>query len=1016
MNKKIIAIISTFGLFTISPVLSFSQTTQKVQSVVEASVPVDMSIGKVGVKKVDINKKHKQILVTLKDNYSDVPFTKESISQLKDQIKAELGEKYSSYKVRLKIGSTDIEKYFTPITHKKDNNERFVTELSNDKEIEKGLDGNIIALWQSHGWYFEPKLNRWEWQRARIFQTVEDLFTQSFVMPYLMPMLENAGAYVMSPRERDTNSTEIIIDNDGGNAVNGYVEKNGEEKWEKSDKPGFAYLRSQYENNQNPFSEGTIREVKAETEKNKVARASWNAEIPKRGEYAVYISYATLPHSAPDAEYTINYLGGSKKFVVNQNMGGNTWIYLGHFQLEKGTSKAPIVELSNYSKHKHAVVSADAIKIGGGYGNIARKVIGESDNIKSSENTGKETTKNNKKNDKATENIPTIDYQYQLSGYPRYTEGARYWLQWAGVPDSIYSPSQNVNDYTDDYRCRGTWVNYLAGGSRRLPKYGGLNIPVDLAMAFHSDAGTTMNDSIIGTLGIYYSDNFGKYVDGTSRTDSRILTNNIMTNIVNDIRAQYEPNWKRRGMWDKSYYEARVPEVPTMLLELLSHQNFADMKYGLDPTFRFTVSRAIYKGMLQFLAEREKREYVVQPLPVNSFMITKSDAGKFLLSWKATQDTLCDNADAKEYYLYERINDGAFVEIAKTTEPYYVVKVNDNKIHSYQVIAANEGGHSFPSEILSLGLAKNAKGTVMVVNGFTRISAPDWFDAGEIAGFYDARDHGVPYIKDINFIGSQFEYRRNIPWMDDDAAGFGASRANYETKVVAGNTFDYPYIHGESIMQAGYSFISSSLQAVEEGNINLNEFKALDLILGKQKETIIGRGAVANKFKIFSPAIQTALTTYTSNGGNVFVSGAFVATDLWDKKEPVKEDIKFAENVLGYKWRVGQASVTGEAYSVPTIFKDLATGEYKFYNELNEDCYAVESPDSLYPSDSKTGYTFMRYKENNLVAGIVTSKKGYKTCVLGFPFETIKDGNSRGQLMTQILNFFENNNVNYITK
>ena len=28
-------------------------------------------------------------------------------------------------------------------------------------------------------------------------------------------------------------------------------------------------------------------------------------------------------------------------------------------------------------------------------------------------------------------------------------------------------------------------------------------------------------------------------------------------------------------MWNKSYSESRVPEVPTMLLELLSHQNFA---------------------------------------------------------------------------------------------------------------------------------------------------------------------------------------------------------------------------------------------------------------------------------------------------------------------------------------------------------------------------------------------------------------------------------------------------------
>ncbi|HBX21035.1 MAG TPA: hypothetical protein DEF88_11365, partial [Porphyromonadaceae bacterium] len=67
----------------------------------------------------------------------------------------------------------------------------------------------------SHGWYYEQKLSRWEWQRARIFQTVEDLYTQSYVVPFLVPMLENAGANVLLPRERDYNTHEIIIDNNG---------------------------------------------------------------------------------------------------------------------------------------------------------------------------------------------------------------------------------------------------------------------------------------------------------------------------------------------------------------------------------------------------------------------------------------------------------------------------------------------------------------------------------------------------------------------------------------------------------------------------------------------------------------------------------------------------------------------------------------------------------------------------------------------------------------------------------
>ena len=71
-----------------------------------------------------------------------------------------------------------------------------------------------------------------------------------------------------------------------------------------------------------------------------------------------------------------------------------------------------------------------------------------------------------------------------------------------------------------------------------------------------------------------------------------------------------------------------MPEVPGMLLELLSHQNLADMRYGLDPNFRFTVSRAIYKGMLKFLAWINDFDYTVQPLPVDGFEVHLNAEGE----------------------------------------------------------------------------------------------------------------------------------------------------------------------------------------------------------------------------------------------------------------------------------------------------------------------------------------------------------------------------------------------------
>lgn len=953
---------------------------QGITEVFPAYLPGVSGFG-VNVKNVDIDDKSRTITIDLNTEASYIPVTNESLEALKNDCLKVFGEKYAKYKVVLRSDGTNFDslvQYGTKKNVGPKEKERFIT--NNDAPAAPlGLDGSNIALWQSHGWYFEPKLNRWEWQRARIFQTVEDLYTQSYVMPFLMPMLENAGAYVMSPRERDTQRIEIIVDNDGGPFVGGTFSTNGQ--WSDAGSPAFAYKKDVLRNGDHPFSDGTAIKAAMSGSKEATASAQWAATIPADGDYAVYISYATLPNSATDAQYRVHAADGVHSFTINQKMGGGTWIYLGHFPFRKLQGNTTIVELLNTGKNKKQVVTADAIKIGGGMGNVARIVKEPAD-------TG-------------------IDYEYVLSGYPRYTEGARYFLQWAGAPDSVYTPSDYVNDYTDDYRSRGLWVNWLAGGSSMLPGKKGLNIPVDLSFAFHSDAGTTMNDSIIGTLGIYCTAG-EKLGNGSSRLASRDFTNEVMTNIVNDVRAQFEPNWTRRGMWDQSYFEARVPEVPGMLLELLSHQNFADMSYGLDPSFRFTVSRAIYKGMLKFLAQRDGRKYVVQPLPIHKFAISKKADCNYTLTWDATIDKLEETAAPSYYIIEERIGNGAFRKIGTSATTSYDVTVTDSEIHSYRIVAANEGGISFPSEVLSLCDLTNNRPTVTIVNGFTRVSAPDRFDSGEIAGFYDVKDHGVPYVKDISFIGSQFEFRREIPWMDDDAAGFGASRSNYEDKVIAGNTFDFVYIHGKAIRAAGYSFISSSVEAFSEAN---DTPKLVDLMLGKQKEIVTGRGVYGSKYKTFPAELQARISSLTKAGTDFFISGAYVATDLWDNpnstEEVAESDKAFAGDVLGYNWRVGQASVTGEAYQVPTRFKELGKGDYKFSNELNEHCYVVESPDSFFPADDSKACTFMRYTENNLIAGTAFDNSNYRTVVIGFPFETIRGEAQRAHLMRQILDFFE---------
>ena len=957
---------------------------QKIGELLDNVALKEISVGRVKIDSVAVEGKTLQLFANM--NCAYIPFREDNVAEIYQGVAALLPAEFAKHELQIWTNKRCIEdlipqalrskkdkkaKVFNPAVSKP-----LVTKVSAPYAPTNGLQDKHVALWQSHGWYYEQELSRWEWQRARIFQTVEDLYTQSYVLPFLVPMLENAGANVLMPRERDVNTAEIIVDNDGmltGKST--YLEKTGDKPWLQGNGVGFAHLRTQYKGMENPFKEGTFRTVET-IKKGHESKVEWTPEIPSDGRYAVYVSYQTLPNSADDALYTVYHKGGETQFKVNQQMGGGTWIYLGTFGFDAGKGSGKVV-LSNRSAKAGKMITADAVKIGGGMGNIAR---GEND---------------------------------EISSYPRFCEGARYWLQWAGVPDSVYTVSKGKDDYGDDYKCRGIWVNYLAGGSSVNPEEEGLNIPVNLAFAFHSDAGTTLNDSIIGTLGIYQTDAYdGKFSNGASRYLSHDMTDLIQSNIVNDIRALYEPNWSRRGMWNRSYYEARVPRVPTMLLELLSHQNFADMRYGLDPRFRFTVSRAIYKGMLQFLASQYGTDYVVQPLPVDHMAVRIVGDNEVELTWQPVEDALEPTAKAEKYIVYTRIGNGDFDNGTLINGTSYRTAIPTGQVCSYKVTAVNKGGESFPSEILSVGRAFQSKGEVLVVNGFDRISAPADFVAPapgdkEFAGFLDDQDHGVPYVQDISYIGQMREFRRAVPWMDDDASGFGDSYGDYETKVIAGNTFDYPSVHGAAILKAGYSFVSCSDEAVESGLVALKDYPVVDLILGKECQTKMGRGGVTPlQYKTFTQPMQQAIADYCGQGGNIFVSGAFVGTDLWDNRlaAPEEADKKFATEVLKYKWRVGQAAKMGKVKTVASPFPSL-TGEYTYHHELNEDSYVVEAPDAIEPA-TKDAYTVMRYSESNLSAG-VAYQGDYKTYIMGFPFEAVRTEAEREALMNAVLNFFK---------
>lgn len=914
----------------------------------------------------------KKVTLFANEALEDIPFREYNVSELYASI-APLFPNAS--KIVILTRGTDIESLIPEYDRKgrpnkkrlysiKESKYPLTRSLSTPHEIKNGLQNRHIALWQSHGLYYAQTAHRWEWQRARMFGTVEDLFTQSFVLPYLTPMLENAGATILIPRERDTQIHEIIIDNDRSTPGSEYKELDGEKAWSDGEKAGFGHIQATYTNGENPFTQGTYRQTVTQR-KGKESLIEWIPEIPESGNYAVYASYQSFPNSTEQALYTIHHAGGETTIAVNQTMGGGTWIYLGNFKFTAHEQAHERIVLTNQSNKSGKIITADAIKIGGGMGNIARSPL-ES----------------------------PYPIEAETSGYPRFTEAARYWLQWAGIPDSIYSKSAFRNDYQDDIYARPRWVNYLKEQT---------HIPIDMAFAFHSDAGTTPDDSIIGTLGIYMSkSNDGIYTNRKSREIARDLTDMIQTQILSDVRKVYNPQWSRRGMWNQSYIEARIPDVPTMLLELLSHQNFADMRYGLDPRFRFLICRAIYKGMLRYICFQNKQEPIVQPLPPDRLYTELVETNKVRIGWKAVQDTLEESASPTAYILYSRKDSGGFDNGTLVKGEEIILPIETGIIHSYKVAAVNKGGISFPSEIVSV--YRSPKGekdkTVLIVNGFDRISGPASFEsaADSLAGFLYAVDRGVPYLNDIAFIGDQFEFRRSATWNSNDNNGHGDSYNNYAGQVIAGNTFDYPFIHGQAMAETGYSFVSCSHKSLAEGVVKPDTYPIIDLILGKQRQPVI------------TPVLQDTLRSYLAQGGNLLVSGTNLFSDSWGNAQ----DRTFVEEVLKGKLASRNASKEGIVNSCASPYGYI-NGRYTFRTRPNPICYSIESVDGVLPAD-KLAHTILRYPENNIGAGIVYEGK-YRTCSLGFPFEALQTPSERNRLMESILRFFsiqQQNKIQYI--
>ena len=903
----------------------------------------------------NLDDRRRTLNVQLSPSFAAQDFTASSVRFYYKRLAKALPRPYNKYKLTIMAGGLPIEQLVAGSKCEKGMpNAWGKTEyegapwVMNDSRpyfVSHGLFDRHLSLWASHGRYYDGKKDRWKWQRPNLFGTTEDLFTQTIVIPYLIPMLENAGAVVFTPRERDWQKNEVIVDNGG----RGYVEDSGKETWKTAQEKGFAYHAGTYRDGENPFTQGTARAVKA-TKKADVSWASYQPNIPQGGKYAVYVSYQSLKNSVSDAQYIVMHKGQRTVFKVNQQMGGGTWVYLGTFDFDRGNNEFNRVVVTN-SSSESGMVTTDAVRFGGGMGNIER---GGS-----------------------------------CSGMPRCLEGARYSAQWAGAPYSVYSSKNGSDDYGDDINVRSNMTNWLAGGSTYVPTLEGKKVPIELSLAVHSDAGyTTVNDSIIGSLAICTTSfNDGRLNSGVSRMVSHDFADSLLTGLQRDISGKYR-KWTRRYLWDRNYSETRKPEVPSAIIETMSHQNFADMRRGLDPNFRFTLARSLYKTILRFVNGNHSVPSVVQPLPVSNFRIERNSSGGLRLSWIAEKDEQEPTAVPTSYIVYTSEDGMGFDNGTVVYTSSFDFEAKKGVNYCFKVTALNRGGESFPSETLAAYLSKSAHAKdILVVDGFSRLSGPAVVDDYSRQGFDLGSDIGVSYGLTAGWNGRQQCFDKSRAGSEGEGS-LGYCGDELAGRFIMGNNRDGSVCHVKDIAMSGaYNVVGCSLEALDNNLVKLDHYNLVDIAFGLQRND--GHSLVV--YKTFSETLQSKLRSYAKLGGRILVSGAYVGSDMTQPHER-----SFMSDVL-------KTTFTGTDTNAGSNMVDGLGLSFDIIRQINDRHFAATSVDRIAACDGRS-FAAMRYQDGS-TAGVAYDGTDYKSFVMGYPYECINNVRTRQQVMKGLLGF-----------
>ncbi|MFB0536538.1 MAG: fibronectin type III domain-containing protein [Anaerolineae bacterium] len=555
-----------------------------------------------------------------------------------------------------------------PPTHKPEEREGILRAAALQTDKTGFLAGKAVYVSAGHGWYWNAATEEWLTQRPVWENLVEDFNNAEVVNQYLLPYLYNAGAEVWTVRERDLITDELTV----SVLSPSYVEVG---TWVTATEsvtstfPWHDYVRY------------------ASVDATATATATWPFTPAQTANYAVYVWYssgADLDPPAPDAHYIVAHAGGASERRVDQTAHGFTWRYLGTYPFYAGQPAS--VSLVNDSTTPGRVVSAGAVRVGGGMG---------------SELGG------------------FFTLSPSPSGRPRWEEASRYWAKFQGAPPSVYAPVSPL--------WGGDWDRYDDVTAR--PRYAEWEKPTGedaVFVSWHTNG--SVNHNMRGTESYIYDGTAG----GIWTPGSDLLQYLIHSTLVEDIRTGWDPDWVDQGMLADNFGEVRLlSTMPGVLMEIAFHDDPDDTRALLDPRFAQLSARAIYRGIVRYFAYRDVVDPVFLPEPPKGLVVRNSGPGAVTLTWLPPATTYGDAATS--YRVYTSPDGFAWDNgVTVTSTTLSLTSLTPEQLVFVRVAGVNAGGESLPSPTLGARVGTDGQAHILLVEAYGRNDGSNdvWQDDG----------------------------------------------------------------------------------------------------------------------------------------------------------------------------------------------------------------------------------------------------------------------------------------------